>query len=139
MLSIKQLVTIDSPWTAMAPLRLGKIPSGLGTAELFVTISDGDRALLRVDLYGDSSSESCMFQDALVWCESVFVGFGHSVYVIDPKTQSASRICLGPFWATSNISTQARITCWSPPASLCCGSRLAVRSSGGRQISASMV
>jgi hypothetical protein len=97
MLSIKQLVTIDSPWTAMPPLRLGKIPSGLGTADLFVTISDGDRALLRVDLYGDSSSESCTFQDALVWCERVFVGFGHRVYVIDPKKQSASEIYLGPF------------------------------------------
>jgi hypothetical protein len=39
-----------------------------------------------------------MFQDALVWCERVFVGFGHSVYVIDPKTESASKIYLGPFW-----------------------------------------
>jgi hypothetical protein len=95
MLSIKQLVTIDSPWTAMPPLRLGKIPSGLGTADLFVTISDGDRALLRVDLYGDSSSESDTFQDALVWCEHVFVGFGHRAYVIDPRKQSSSEIFLG--------------------------------------------
>jgi hypothetical protein len=95
MLSVKQLVMIGSPWTAMPPLRLGKIPSGLGTADLFVTISDGDRALLRVDLYGDSSSESDMFQDALVWCEHVFVGFGHRVYVIDPMQQSATEIHLG--------------------------------------------
>ena len=103
MLSVKQLVAIDSPWTEMPPLRLGRVPSGLGTADLFITISDGDRALLRVDLYGDSSSQTFTFQDALVWCEHVFVGYGHRVYVIDPKKQLASEIflgtCLGYFGA----------------------------------------
>ena len=80
----------------MPPLRLGSVPSGLKTADLFVTISDDDRALLRVDLYGDSSEESFTFQDALVWHDHVFVGFGNSIYVIDPKQQSASEISLGP-------------------------------------------
>jgi hypothetical protein len=95
MFSVKQLVTIDPPWTTMRPLRLGRVPSGLGTADLFVTISDDDRPRLRVDLYGDSSSETFTFQDALVWREHVFVGFGHRVYVIDPMKQSGSEILLG--------------------------------------------
>jgi hypothetical protein len=95
-LSVKQLVAIESPWTTMPPVRLGKVPSGLGTADLFVTISDNDRPFLRVDLYGDSSEESFTFQDALVWCGRVFVGFGHKVYVIDPKLQVGSEIFLGP-------------------------------------------
>jgi hypothetical protein len=42
MLSVKQLAAIESPWTMMPPVRLGKVPSGLGTADLFVTISDDD-------------------------------------------------------------------------------------------------
>jgi hypothetical protein len=95
MLSVKQLVAIESPWTTMPPVRLGNVSSGLGTADLFVTVSDDDRPLVRVDLYGDSSSETFTFQDALVWCERVFVGFGHRVYVIDPKTQLASEVFLG--------------------------------------------
>jgi hypothetical protein len=95
MLCVKQLATIDSPWTTMPPLRLGKVRSGLGTPDLFVTISDGDRALLRVDLYGDSSSETFTFQDVVVWFERVFVGYGHRVYVIEPKTQLTSEIFLG--------------------------------------------
>ena len=33
----------------MQPIRLGKVPSGVGTADLYVTISDDDRPLLRVD------------------------------------------------------------------------------------------
>lgn len=97
MLSVKRDVVLarDSPWTAMPPLRLGKIPAGLGTADLFVTISDDDRALLRVDLYGDSSHEIFCPPDALVWSDRVFVGFGHRVYIIDPGKQSASEIYLG--------------------------------------------
>ena len=42
MLSVKQLRAIESPWTTMPPVRLGKVPSGLGTADLFVTISDDE-------------------------------------------------------------------------------------------------
>jgi hypothetical protein len=95
MLSTKQLVIIDSPWTTMQHIRLGKVTSGLGTADLFVTISDDDRPLLRVDLYGDSSAETFAFQDALVWRDRVFVGYGHRVYVIDPKKPSGSKILLG--------------------------------------------
>lgn len=95
MLSAKQLVTIDSPWTTMQPVRLGRVPSGFGTADLFVTIRDDDRPLLRVDLYGDSASETFAFQDALVWGDRVFAGYGHKVYVIDPKKQSGSEILLG--------------------------------------------
>jgi hypothetical protein len=95
MLSVKRLVTIDSPWATMHPLRLGRVPSALGTPDLFVTISDDDRPLLRADLYRDSSSETSPFQDALVWREQVFVGFAHRVYVIDPKNQSGSEILLG--------------------------------------------
>jgi hypothetical protein len=60
---------------------------GLGTADLFVTICDGELPLLRVDLYADSSSESAVFQDAIAWRDHVFVGFGHTVYVIDPKAR----------------------------------------------------
>ncbi len=97
MLSVKQDMkpALDSPWATMPPLRHGKIPAGLGIADLFVTISEDNRALLRVDLYGNSWDFT--FKDALVWYDRVFVGFGYSVYVIDPKKQSASEIYLGPY------------------------------------------
>ena len=85
MLTVRRLVKIESPSTTMPPVRLGKVPSGIGTADLFVTICDGELPLLRVDLYPDSSSESAVFQDAIVWRDNVFVGLGHTVYVIDQK------------------------------------------------------
>jgi hypothetical protein len=99
MLSVKQLVKIESPWTTMWPVRLGKVPSGLGTADLFVTICDGELPLLRVDLYPDSSSEAAVFQDAIVWRDHVFVGLGHTVYVIDPKARLGFAVRLESYFA----------------------------------------
>ena len=71
------------------------MPSGLGTADLFITISEGDQPLLRVDQYGDTSSESYVSQDVIVWREHVFVGCGHTVHVIEPKKQIGRTIRLG--------------------------------------------
>ena len=83
----------------MQPVRLGKVESGLGTADLFVTICDGELPLLRVDLYADSSSESAVFQDAIAWHDHVFVGFGHTVCVIDPKARLGFVVRLESYFA----------------------------------------
>lgn len=48
-----------------------------------------------MDLCGDASREIFCPPDALVWGDRVYVGFGHRVYVIDPKKQSALEIHLG--------------------------------------------
>ena len=89
----------------MPPLRLGKIPTGLGTATLFVTISEDDRPLLRVDLYDGLSSSP--FTDAVGWGERVFVGFEDALYVIDPKARVGSSISLASyfqaFYATADL------------------------------------
>ena len=99
MLHIKRQksLPVESAWVAMPPLRLGRVPSGLGTADLFVTIEDDDTPILRADLYADQSP--FVSQDALIWGERGFVGFGNSVYIIDPKTQSGSALRLGSYFA----------------------------------------
>jgi hypothetical protein len=81
----------------MPPLRLGKLPSGLGTADLFIMITDDDRPVLRVDLYAGESPAP--FKDAIAWGQRVFVGYGNAVYVIDPQRQSSSMIILGSYFA----------------------------------------
>jgi len=99
MLSIKcqKSLSVESAWVTMPPLRLGKVPSGVGTADLFVTLEDDDAPILRVDLYADQSP--FVKQEAMIWGERGFVGFGNSVYIIDPKTQSGSALRLGSYFA----------------------------------------
>src|SRR5258708_39443913 len=97
MLHVSCQPSIAPPWIAMPPLRLGKLPSGLGTADLFVTITDDDRPVLRVDLYaGDTSAP---FKDAIAWGERVFVGYGDALYVIDPHECSGSMLALRSYFA----------------------------------------
>jgi hypothetical protein len=80
----------------MSPLRLGKLRSGQGTADLFVTVTDDDRPVLRVDLY---AGELCApFKDAIAWGRWVVVGYGNAAYVIDPQKQSGSMIILGSYF-----------------------------------------
>jgi hypothetical protein len=97
MLGVSYQSTIDVPWTTMPPLRLGKLPSGLGTAGLFIVITDDGRPILRVDLYAED--ESVPFKDAVVWGYLVFVGHGDAVYVIDPGRRSGSIIPLHSYFA----------------------------------------
>ena len=99
MLYIKcqESLPVESVWVTMPPLRLGRVPSGLGTADLFVTIKDDGVPILRVDLYADQSP--FVKQDSMIWGERGFVGFGNSVYIIDPKTRSGSALRLGSYFA----------------------------------------
>lgn len=53
---------IESPWTEFEPVRVGKIPLGLGIPDLYVTIAVDDKPYLRVDVYGDSSNEMFFFE-----------------------------------------------------------------------------
>lgn len=80
----------------MEPLRLGSIPSRLGTPDLFITVSDQDQPLLRVDLYARSSSP---FQDAIVWGHKLFIGYEESVYVVDLVCRSAMVIPVDRYFA----------------------------------------
>jgi hypothetical protein len=95
---------LESAWVTMPPLRLGNVPSGVGTADLFVTIEDDDAPILRVDLYADQSPLAK--QDAMIWGERGFVGFGNSVYIIDPKTRSGSVLRLSSYFAGSYATNE---------------------------------
>lgn len=69
----------------------------------------------------------------------MFVGYGHRVYVIEPKKQLASEIFLGTCCGYFGAFYTVRITCWSPLATVFCGLRPTVGSCGVRPILASMV
>lgn len=99
-LNVEHCATLDPPWTQMEPLRLGKLRAG--SPDLYVRIAEGERPLLRVDLY--AGQETFCFTEAISWGECAYVGYGDTVYVIDPRRKSGSSIALdsyfGNFFAT---------------------------------------
>ena len=93
----QRALPVGSVWLTLPPLRLGKVPPGAGTTDLFITIEDDRGPVLRVDLYADQAP--FVREEAIVWGERGFVGFGNSVYVIDPKAQAGSTIRLDSYFA----------------------------------------
>jgi hypothetical protein len=98
MLAAALHLTIDAPWTGMEPLRLGCVPSGLGTPDRYLTIELAGCPLVRCDLYGWRSVESHTFEEVQAWSGLVVVGFGHRLYVIEPVVRKASSFNLGSYF-----------------------------------------
>ncbi len=82
----------------MDPLLLGGLRAHpRQTADLYVAISDDAQPLLRVDIYR-SRPECLAFQEAIVWNRRIFVGYGETVYIIDPlQPITSSEIFLSGF------------------------------------------
>ncbi|MBA4068161.1 MAG: hypothetical protein C0501_31570, partial [Isosphaera sp.] len=84
--------TIDGPWLDLAPVRVGRVPAGLGTPDRYLTASVGDGQRVRIDLYrGD---EACAFEDACLWGGWLVIGFGEHLHWVDPAERAARTIPL---------------------------------------------
>ncbi len=95
-LGIRMLPVLDPPWTRMEPVRLGAVPSGLGTAHRFVTVEADGRPLLCADLYG--RDEAFISESACSWSRFVVIGWGHHVYLVDPQTRAHMTLDLGYYF-----------------------------------------
>ena len=87
--------TIESPWLELTPIRVGKVPSGLGTPDNYVVVQTNDEAILRIDVYGYAGEESFLFEKVIIWNEQVIIGFGHRVYFISLYGGMTKTINLG--------------------------------------------
>lgn len=93
--------TIAEPWLSLAPVRVGDVPSGIGTPTRYVTVQAGQK-LLRIDVYPDR--EAChSFEEARVWRKAVVVGFGHSVFFVSLEDRSVKRIDLGGYFGSFHV------------------------------------
>jgi hypothetical protein len=99
MLTAKLSATIGPPWTRMQALRLGGVRAGDRTPDLYITIADERRPLLRADIYRHAEPEAFVFQEAIDWKDRVFVGYGERVYVIDPAKRIGYDMRLGTGFA----------------------------------------
>jgi hypothetical protein len=73
--------TIDEPWLSVEPIRLGKIPSGLGTPDFYVTATT-PAGPIRIDFYSDSETVH-LFQDAIIWENNIVIGYADRLTLIE--------------------------------------------------------
>src|SRR5262245_27136624 len=75
----------DPPWERVKTLRIGCVPTGLGTPNAFVFIENDGTPFLRVDIYGEE--ECYAFEDVIVWRDFVAIGFGSRVHMVNYQTR----------------------------------------------------
>jgi len=88
---------IDPPWTQMMPVRLGEVPSGLGTPDRFLTVESEEAPLLRIDLY-QSSNECFAFEEVYLWSDFVAIGWGHHLFLVSLRSRQIFDVDLGSYF-----------------------------------------
>jgi hypothetical protein len=87
-------------WAGIEPLVVGRaIPDGPSSSapERFVTLADGGRLVLRVDVY-KSGPQCCAFEDAILWRDNLIIGFGSWVHAIPVATRKAISFDVDPYF-----------------------------------------
>jgi len=97
-MSIRLEKVIESPWVELNPIRVGQIPSGLGTPDLFVLVEVPGQNPLRIDVYGDGNEETFAFQDAILWHKWIVIGFGHKLHLISIENRISLTINLDSYF-----------------------------------------
>jgi hypothetical protein len=84
---------IDAEWLRVESVRVGRVPAAVGTPDCYVTVAEGDKPVLRVDVYA-YGPDCFAFQDAVVWRDNLIIGFGSHVHAISLVDRSAITIAL---------------------------------------------
>lgn len=92
--TITWLDSIDPPWLALHPSRIGDVPSGRGTPARYIVLERNGQPALRVDAY-PSSNECFAFNDAVLWREFLVVGWGECFYLVDVNSGAITKHALG--------------------------------------------
>lgn len=116
MLSVSTSTTIDDPWADMEPVRVGAVPLGRGTPDLFVTVSRDGQPLLRIDVHAECFTGP--FCEAIVWKSFAVIGWNDVVHFIDVDSRLTRSIrcecyfgSFRPLDETLLIADAARIVC----------------------------
>jgi hypothetical protein len=105
MIEAKFQPVIDYPWAEMVPIPLGYVPTGLGTPNVYVLITEDERPLYRLDLYCDI--DAYVFEAAIVWQGFVVIGYGEKLHLLSLATGQVGSFELGSYFG--RIYTSERL------------------------------
>ena len=84
---------VDGDWLSLDPVRVGRVSAGVGTPARYVTVSEDDEPVLRVDVY-PYDPDCYTFQAAIVWRGNLIVGFGSYVHAVSVADRSTVTLAL---------------------------------------------
>lgn len=83
---------VEAPWLDAPCVRVGEVPSYLPTPDAYVTVTDNDEPLLRVDVYAEGPAP---FREALIWESWIVIGVGYDLHLVRPEGGSTKSVSLG--------------------------------------------
>jgi hypothetical protein len=86
--------SLDGLWIRLEPIRVGRVPVTLRTPNRYVTVLKDGEPTLRIDVYA-YGPDCFAFEEAIVWHDMVFVGFGSHVHAVSPMDCSVVSLELG--------------------------------------------
>lgn len=89
---------IDLPWTDIAPIRIGDVPTQLSTPDAYVTIAQNGTPRSRINVYRARADELFAFSEARQWGSYVVIGFGHRAFIVEPENGRTLTIQLGSYF-----------------------------------------
>jgi hypothetical protein len=97
---------ISEPWLSLEPVRVGQVPSGVGTPDLYVIVDAGEK-LLRVDIHLSGYDCGAPFEEVAIWGDLVIIGCCHHVFVVPLYEGEVTTIDLGGYFGHLYISDNA--------------------------------
>lgn len=91
--------TLSAEWSALAPVRVGRAPSGFRVPSAYVTVqSDGGDPILRCDVYSAGEAQCFAFGDVRIWKHWVAIGFGEAFHLVGLGGEPPISVALGSYF-----------------------------------------
>lgn len=87
--------TVEAPWLDLPPIRVGEVPTALGTPGGFVTVERDGLPFARIDVWPLAAGP---FTRVEVWGGLVVIGWNDHAHLVDPLAREVTSIeCDGYF------------------------------------------
>jgi len=104
-LQVRMSGAIDDAWCRLEPVPVGRKSRAAGSPCRFVTVSDADRLLLRIDVHSDGP-ECRAFEQAIVWRGSVIFGYGERVHAVCMRDRSVVTFDTQPYFGALHATRE---------------------------------
>lgn len=88
---------IEGEWLTVECIRAGRVPTAGRTPDCYVTVTEDDNPVLRVDVFA-YGPDSFAFQEAVLWQDNLIIGFGSYVHAVSLADHSVVTIALESYF-----------------------------------------
>jgi hypothetical protein len=81
----------------MEPVRVGRVPPGKGTPDVFVIVEENGKPVLRIDVY-DLAPERSAFAECIAWKHWIVIGISHHLHLIPLTADNPSTLDLDDYF-----------------------------------------